>query len=376
MRAFLLSCCLSLGILGASPAHAQGPAAQRALDSLRAKYHLPALLAAIIEPGQIRYVYGGVKRQGQPAPVTLADYFHIASDTKGVTSLLAGKLVEQGKLRWDSKLVEVVPALRGQVLPAYAEVTLGELLAHRAGIRPYTAGPEYEHLPVFTGSVSAKRLQFARIILQEAPVTPAAGQVYTYSNAGYVLAALMLEQASHRSWEELVAQAFGKLQLHYLLGFPNRHDADQPWGHWQQVPTDSVLTPLGPTNTYQLRDYMAPAGDLAMPLPDVAQLMQLHLRGLLGQSNYLAASTYQTLHFGQPAYAYGWSVSTLPTTGALVSAHNGSAGTFFCHAILYPSEKVAFVVLANAGDDKAQQACTELRRRLKKLYLTGQLSAP
>ena len=370
---YLVFVSLLMGLLSINPARAQLPGAQKALDSLRTKYHLPALLAAVIEPGRIRYVYAGVKRNDRPEPVRLTDYFHIGSDTKGVTSLLAGKLVEQGKISWDSKLVDVVPALRGQVLPVYAGVTLDELLSHRAGIRPYTAGSEYEHLPTFSGTVSEKRRQFAAVILQEAPVAPVSPSPYAYSNAGYVLAALMLEQASGRSWEELVKRAFHRLRLPYQLGFPSRQDAQQPWGHWLQTPTDSLFTPLGPTHAYTLRDFMAPAGDLAMPLPDFARLVQLHLNGLLGHGQYVAARTYQRLHFGKPAYAYGWAVTSLATTGAPVSFHDGTAGTFFCHAILFPSQQVAFVVVTNAGGAPAQQACTEMRRRLKKLYLQNAL---
>jgi CubicO group peptidase (beta-lactamase class C family) len=366
---YLLFLGLLIDLLSVSPARAQLPGAQKALDSIRTKYHLPALLAAVIEPGRIRYVYAGVKRNDRPELVNLSDYLHIGSDTKGVTSLLAGKLVEKGKISWDSKLVDVVPALRGQVLPAYAGVTLDELLSHRAGIRPYTAGSEYEHLPAFSGTVSEKRLQFAAVILRETPVQPTSPALYAYSNAGYVLAALMLEQASGRSWEELVKRTFHRLRLPYQMGFPNRQDAQQPWGHWLQTPADSLFTPLGPTHGYTLRDFMAPAGDIAMPLPDFAHLVQLHLNGLLGHGHYVSARTYQRLHFGKPAYAYGWAVTTLATTGAPVSFHDGTAGTFFCHAILFPSQQVAFVVMTNAGGASAQQACTELRRRLKKLYL-------
>jgi D-alanyl-D-alanine carboxypeptidase len=362
-----------IGLLAAQVASAQSLAAQQALDSIRAKYRLPALLAAVIEPKRIRYVYAGIKRNDQPEPISLTDYFHIGSDTKGITSLLAGKLVEQGKLHWSSKLVDVVPALRGRTLPAYADITLDQLLSHRAGIRPYMAGSDYRSLPAFTGTVSEKRLQFAQVILKQTPVAPDKGQLHKYSNAGYVLVALMLEQASHCSWEELVASTFHKLKLHYLLGFPSQTDARQPWGHWQQLPTDSVFTPLGPTHTYKLRDYMAPAGDIAMPLPDFARLVQLHLRGLLGKRNYLSAATYQTIHFGKPEYAYGWGVEKLDTTGALVSFHNGTAGTFYCHAILVPSQKVTFVVLTNQGGDAAENACNELRIRLNKLYLQGKL---
>ena len=359
--------------LATSQVRAQSLAGQAVLDSLRAAYHLPALLAAVIEPGRIRYVYAGVRRQGRPDRVSRSDYFHLGSNTKSITSLLAGKLVEQGKIRWDSKLLGLVPELRGPALPAYEAVTLGDLLAHRAGIRPYTAGSEYISLPVFTGTSSAQRAQFAALVLQQAPVAKSAGQAYAYSNAGYALAALMLERASHRSWEQLVAKMFRQLKLRYVRGWPNRRDPAQPWGHWRAAPTDSILTPLGPAHPYQLAAVVAPAGDLALPLPDFARLVQLHLRGLLGQSNYVTAATYQTLHFGQPEYAYGWAVSQLVATGAPISFHDGTAGTFYCHAILYPSQKVAFVVLTNAGGEPAAQACAALRRRLKALYLRGAL---
>ncbi|AMR27880.1 hypothetical protein A0257_12800 [Hymenobacter psoromatis] len=370
---FLLICCLLSNCLLWRGASAQSLAGQRALDSIRTRYKLPALLAAIIEPGRIRYVYGGVRRNDRPELVTLNDYFHLGSDTKGVTSLLAGKLVEQGKISWDSKLLDVVPELRAAALPPYANVTLADLLSHRAGIQPYTAGAEYKNLPQFSGTLTEKRQQFAAVVLRQAPALPPAGESYVYSNAGYALAALMLERASHKSWEALVARAFRKLKLHYTLGFPNRTDARQPWGHWQQLPTDSVFTPLGPTHTYKLRDYVAPAGDIAMPLPDFARLVQLHLRGLLGKVNYLSAATYQTIHFGKPDYAFGWGVEKLPATGALVSSHNGSAGTFYCHTSLFPSQKVAFVVLTNQGGDAAEKACNELRNSLQKLYLAGKL---
>jgi CubicO group peptidase (beta-lactamase class C family) len=373
MRPLLLVGSLLLSLLSVNAARGQSPAAQQSLDSLRTKYHLPALLAAIIEPGRIRYVYAGVKRNDQANPVRLADYFHLGSDTKGVTSLLAAKLVEQGKLRWDSKLLDVVPALRAKTLPAYTSITLGELLSHRAGIRPYRLGSDHYHLPKFTGTVSQKRLQFAAVVLQEPPVAASSTQPYVYSNAGYVLATLMLEQASHRSWEQLVAHTFYHLGLKQRVGFPNHLDATQPWGHELKSSQDSLFRPLGPDDPYQLLDYMAPAGDLAMPLPDFARLVQLHLTGLLGHSNYLAASTYQQLHFGQPAYAYGWGVTTFAATGAPLSYHDGSAGTFFCSAYLYPSLQVAIVVLTNAGDPPAAQACAALRVRLRKLYTQGAL---
>ncbi len=362
---FGLLCLFALAIT--AQARQLPPHAQQALDSVLRTYKIPALVAAVIEPTGISYAYGGVRRNDRPEPVRLNDFFHIGSDTKGITSFIAAKLVEQGKLRWDAKLVDVVPELRGKIRPEYEAVTLDALLSHRAGIRPYDSGKEIESLPVLTGTVSQKRLQFALHVLQESPVVPTQGLI-VYSNAGYALAALMLERAGQRSWEELVARTFKKLGLHERMGFPNRQDPSQPWGHWLQNPQDSLLTALGPTIPYHIQDVLAPSGDVAMPLPDYARFVQLHLLGLLGQDNYLKASSYQLLHFGKKEYAYGWAVSAFAVSGAAITFHDGTAGTFFCHTIIIPSEKIAFVVIANAGGPAAEKACYALRRRLRKLY--------
>lgn len=343
-------------------------AAQQALDSLLRAQRVPALAAAVIEPGRIRYVLGVGRRNDQPGPVQLPDYWHLGSNTKAITSFVAARLVERGKLRWDSRLLDVVPELRGHVRPEYEDITLDALLSHRAGIRPYNTGREIEALPAFTGPITQQRLQFAQFVLQQSPVPPTT-ELFTYSNAGYALAALMLERTAQRSWEAQVARTCRRLGLHERLGFPNRADAAQPWGHWLQRDQDTVLTALGPAIKYRIQSVLAPSGDVAMPLPDYARFVQLHLQGLLGQNNYLRASTYQTLHFGQSAYAFGWRVSQVAATGAPVSAHDGSAGTFFCHTIIYPSERVAFVVITNAGGEAAEQACYALRRTLRKLFL-------
>lgn len=353
-------------------AQALPPAAQQVLDSLRRAYRVPALAVAVVEPTRLRYAVGGVRQRGAPAAVQLADYWHLGSNTKGITSFVAARLVERGLVRWDARLLDLVPELRAGARPEYAAVTLADLLTHRAGIRPYDTGAEVATLPALTGTLPQQRLQLARAVLQLPPAQPAAGSAYAYSNAGYALAALLLERASHRSWEQLLARTARRLHLRYRLGFPNRANFAQPWGHWLAQDGDTALTALGPTHPYRLLPALAPAGDVAMPLPDYARFVQLHLRGLLGQGNYLTAKAYQLLHFGQPAYAYGWGVSRV-ATGALVSLHDGSAGTFFCHAILYPSERVAFVVLANAGDERARQACYALRRRLRQLHTAGQL---
>ena len=75
-----------------------------------ARYHLPALAAAVVQDGKVIASGAvGTRRAGTDIPVTIKDRFHLGSDTKAMTALLAAMLVEEGKLRWDSTVAEVFP---------------------------------------------------------------------------------------------------------------------------------------------------------------------------------------------------------------------------------------------------------------------------
>ncbi|MEJ7662897.1 MAG: hypothetical protein WKG07_26760 [Hymenobacter sp.] len=97
----------------------------------------------------------------------------------------------------------------------------------------------------------------------------ASGQGYAYSNAGYALAAPVLARASgHESWEALVAKAFHKLKLRYDAGLsqpPLMPGSRGPLAR-HYLPTARLRRSVLPTLT-KAATTMAPAGDLAMPLP-------------------------------------------------------------------------------------------------------------
>src|SRR6266849_3624218 len=75
-----------------------------------ARSELPALAAAVVKDGKIVAVGAvGTRKAGATAPVTVHDRFHLGSDTKAMTALLAAMFVEEGKLRWDTTVAAVFP---------------------------------------------------------------------------------------------------------------------------------------------------------------------------------------------------------------------------------------------------------------------------
>ena len=138
-----------------STGYAQDPRRGASLDPILQpyleRYDLPALAAAIIKNGEIIASGAvGTRRAGTNNPVMIEDRFHIGSDTKAMTALIAAMLVEAGKLRWTSTVAEVFPELAATMDPALKGVTLEQLLSHTSGIPSDTDADEQLILQSFT----------------------------------------------------------------------------------------------------------------------------------------------------------------------------------------------------------------------------------
>lgn len=135
--------------------------------------------------------------------------FHVASVGKVFTAVLVMQLVEAGVFSLETPVVGVLPAnvLNGLVAPGrVASVTVGDLLAHEAGVADYfegpvTSGPAFMKLVVDEPDrmwEPADLLEFSRQF--QRPV----GAGFTYSDTGYILLGLMLEHVTGRGFHELL----------------------------------------------------------------------------------------------------------------------------------------------------------------------------
>ncbi len=335
-------------------------------DSLMVRYNIPELSYAVISADSILdlKVFGfhrtDVKTEQTKA--AFSDYFHLGSNTKAITGFIAAYLVEQNKIKWSTKFFDLFPSWKTKSNAAYYEITLADLLSHRAKIQPYTSGLEYQELPEFIGNQSAQRRQFSKYLLCEKPVR-SSNKLYNYSNAGYSIAALMLEKVSGKTWEQLTKHIMLKtMQVDIQFGWPNKLNINQPFGHWMEGDT---LKALLPNIEYNLA-LGEPAGDISMTLPDYAKFIQLNLNGLIGKNNILQSSTYEFLHFGLKEYSIGW--GNINNKDKQLSEHSGSAGTFFCYTQIDKSNKLAYIILANSATTATQNGVFKLLGALQKYY--------
>lgn len=341
-------------------------AVEKILETCREKNEVPALAAAIVRVGQPTVIAAvGVRKRGDETKVEPDDKFHLGSCTKAMTATLIAKLVEQGKLKWDTPLETVFADLGVEISPQLRPVTLAHLLAHQSTLEDLSLS---EFRKLSTGDIKDQRLAVVKQALtQKSDKKP--GESFKYANINYIVAGAIAEQATGKSWEELMEEEiFKPLQMTSAgqgpMATPGK--VDQPWSHFGNgKPVEPG--PFGDNPTV-----LGPAGRAHCSVGDWAKFATEHLVGEKGDGALLKPESYKLLHTPEFAVSYtrgGWGASDTPWGKGLM--HDGSNTLNYSTALLLPEKGVAILVACNQGDTEKHGAvaCTEARKALANLVL-------
>lgn len=323
---------------------------------------MPALGGAVLTSEGLRAQgVTGVRALGSKVPVRTDDLWHLGSCTKAMTATLVAQLVEEGRLRWESRLPEAFPDFVERMHDGWKPVTLELLLAHRGGVpshldRDGLWGRLWRH----RGTPTAARRKLAEGVLKHPP-DPPPGTQYVYANAGYALAGHAAERVTKTAWEDLIRlRLFRPLGIRSAgFGAPGSPDAiDQPWGHAER---GGILAPVPPGPAADNPPAVGPAGTVHMSLADWAKFVALHLAGARdGKTKLLLKRrTIRRLHRPLPgqAYALGWLAVERPWGGGRVLTHAGSNTMWFAVVWMAPKKDFAVLATCNQGGDGAAKAC-------------------
>lgn len=136
--------------------------------------------------------------------------FGIASGTKFFTALAIGKLITAGKLDFSTKLKDCV-ALD---MPHYSpEITIRHLLTHTSGIPDYYDEEKVSDFDNFTVGRPWYELKGPRDYLSVFPDEPMKfepGARFSYSNGGYILLGVVIEEVTGQTYQDYVVEAIFK----------------------------------------------------------------------------------------------------------------------------------------------------------------------
>jgi len=371
-----------------SPRRRVGASLNAMLEPVRARFEVPALAAAVVRDGKIIASGAvGTRRAGASIPVTIDDRFHIGSDTKAMTSLIAAMLVESGKIWWDSTVSEIFPELMSAMDPDVKTVTLAQLLSHSSGI----PGDNETHVKLQLESFAQdhKNLDELRywVVSQlvRQPLQSKPGERFAYANMGYVLAGAMLERVSGQTWEELIVQrVFEPLGLKSAGLGPQSSlgRVDAPLGH--EPRPDGTLKPMlaGPNGDNP--ELIGPAGTAHMSVLDFATWAAWNAGEGKRGPRLVQPDTLRKLHtkvidmptrpdapVGTPSagsYGFGWVTITPPFADEPFLFHGGSNEMNVAYIMLQPKNDFGIVMMTNVGGRKADQAMLALGEALYRRF--------
>jgi beta-lactamase class C len=309
------------------------------------------LAVAITYEDQVLLQRGyGVTRIGSSEQIDADTVFRLASLSKAFAGTLAGLLVEEGALRWDSRVIDPYPAFALRRAGAAQQVTLRDILSHRVGLPFHTYDRDLEANQPYP-LLAAK--------LAEAPVRCDPGDCYGYQNIAFSLIGDMVFASTGDFYTHQVEKRiFHPLGMYTATYGRDALEASTRWAR-PHIRRNGRWTPVRPKETYYR---IPPAAGVNASVHDLSLWMRAHL----GQApEVMDAALLDTVHAPRVAtpgelsgsawrrerlrdahYALGWRIYDY--SGHTLVYHGGAVQGYRAMMALLPERGFGMVVLWNS----------------------------
>ncbi|MDX9772852.1 MAG: serine hydrolase [Bacteroidales bacterium] len=368
---------LSLLFLVFVSAYSQ-PLTSKEIDKITAEtmqaFNVPGIAVAVIKDDRIIHMKGyGVRSIATGEKMDENTLFAIASNSKAFTSAALGILIDEGKLTWETKVIDIIPEFRLYNSYVTEDFNIKDLLTHRSGM-----GLGAGDLMMWPDSASFTRNEIIhnlRYLKQSSPFRTK----YDYDNLLYIVAGVVVERVSGTSWEEFVEERIMRpLGMGHSAASINRlkDRSDIIDAH---IPVNGVLQVVPKHES----DVHNPAGGIFSSVADMSKwvIMQMNNgkygdnldKQIFSERVHSEMWTPQTIipvreggpyrsHFA--GYGLGWRLTDV--SGYLQASHTGGLAGIVTQVTLIPELKLGIIVFTN---QQAGAAFTAITNAIKDGYL-------
>jgi len=334
---------------------------------------VPGVSIGLYDQGHVVFEGGfGVRELGKPDPVDANTLYMIASNTKGLTTLLLARLVDEGKLSWDEHVTQAYPSFRLGSAATTQQVLIKHLVCACTGL------PRKDFEWIFNTNPSTPA---SNTFVQLAATQPTSGfgEVFQYNNlmasaAGYIAGHVTytdreLGAAYDAAIQSLIFDPLGMshttLDMSNALANPNHASP-----HSQDIDDRLVVATMGLNE--QILPYR-PAGAAWSSVDDMLKYVEDELTPgklpngtqFISAQNVLARRV-PSVPTGEDSY-YGMGLEIDKTWGVTVIHHGGDLLGFHSDWFAIPDAGVGAVILTN-GDRGEDMRGPFMRRILEVLY--------
>jgi CubicO group peptidase (beta-lactamase class C family) len=313
---------------------------------------IPGVVFVFVSAGRIAVArgYGAARLEPRRQVDPDRTRFRLASVSKAITATAVLKLVEDGRLDLHRNVNAYLAGF--QVNEERGPITLHHLLTHMAGFE--------ERLTGMAARSPADIRPLADYLARSMPpVFVEPGRVISYSNHGFGLVGLLVQQASGRPFADYVRE-----QVFEPLGMSRSDVLVGP------VPDDLAVAYDVVDGRYRALspEYLqiAPAGAFFTTGTDMGRFLIAHLRGGAYQDRRIlrpdTVALMHAQHFAQSPGMSGWAYGLWEDTrnGHRALLHNGGGKGYRALVYLLPEQDAGFFVAYNLADRHEQGELQEV----------------
>lgn len=259
--------------------------------------------------------------------------YQIGSITKSFTAVIVLKLVEQGKLGLQDKISKYIPDY-----PKGDKISIQNLLNHTSGIYNYTNDIDDNDTAIVCYPISKKRVVE---VFENKPLAFRPGKYFQYSNSGYFLLGMIIENITGMPYQSVVKQMiFSPLQMgHSGFDFKNLKSDNKTQGYaWINIDSSKASYIIDSTVYFS-------AGSIYSTTRDMLQFAKaISSNNLLSNESWKKAFTP-----GKGGYGYGfWIANTM--FGKRYITHSGGMLGYISDFAYFPDDDISIILLSNTGN--------------------------
>lgn len=326
---------------------------------------IPGSVVGVYDKGKEFIAGFGKTSIEHPLPVTPETLFQIGSNTKPMVATAVMHLVESGALDLDTPIVKYLPTFTLKDKAVAKRVTMRHLLTH-------TAGWEGDYFNDFGwGDDALSKLVASMTRLHQ--MTPL-GEVWSYNNAAFYVAGLVLEKLTGKSFEAAMqALVFEPLGMDMSCFFPD----DRIMTGRYAVGHDLIEKRNRVSRPWSMSRAEGPAGGVLAPARDLLAFARFHMGdGVVNGKRVLEAASIRLMQ--QPIlpatgfWHMGLSWFLSEVNGMKIVQHGGATNGQHTGFWFIPEKEFALTWLTNSS-----QARTDaLLDKALQIYFDASLPKP
>lgn len=334
-------------------------------ESQMRRLKIPGAAIGILYKGREYYAGLGVTSVENPLSVTADTLFQIASVSKTFMAQTVTRLVEAHKLSLDTPIRKYLSGFRMKDARVTREVTMRHLLTH-------TGGWVGDYFNDFGGGADAleKMVLSMRTLPQASPL----GEIWSYNNAGFYLAARVLEKLTGKPFEHVIKeQVFDPLGMgmtFYSHSEVMTHNFAA--GHHIIKDKTVVARPYGQGRS------TSPAGGIITTTRDLLRFARFHIGdGTFKGKRLISRRGMEMRHSPSiettAGKKMGLSWFTFPAEKSLTLWHGGSINGQKTDFRVIPEKKFGLAIFTNS--DYGGEVCSKIASAALKEFLSIQSPA-